>query len=942
MRVSSMSQYDNFISNQQKILKDLLNVNNQLTTGKKIQFGYEDTSTYIDFLRFDTNEEALSQIIDTSDKAEKTSRHTDVAMQGIKKTLEAFKIKLVNAANATHSNTSLQAIASDLEAFRRTILDSLNSSVGGNFMFSGTNFKQKPFDINGKYMGNADHINAHLGHGVEIAYNVTGQEVAHGYVYDYAKKITTNVIKYSQTDLHPKQLNKENPDKLPKEVPITQKNSIKDLIGNPNEDEPTFFYFRGRRPDGTTFKTRYEMTSDAKVSDLLEKIGREFGNTEIYKAVDVSLSKMGQIEITDVRKGQLLSDFHLVASNIKTANVDTIEETKGSYVFDFNKSGFSFARDSSLVYAQRDYYDYRMFKFSTTLRRQDNEAFIDKFDTAQSLLSKDADTFVVNIEGKEFSHKIDNLTTVEDLLNNIKKDVQAHTNREVDVSLNKGVLGIFDRYNKDEKSPIKSISIEARSSLGKQVAAFSANDAIGYDKARFVKNGSVLTSNVAQVLREKNIFATNASQIKDVSGTDKLEEETIRLDLRTTKGEKKIVEITLRDNLDSNGNLSTFSITDPSTGKTKTYNIYDEYGDKTSINGYIKSQTRDRPDETLHIKEKKDGLTYEQVFSVMSMVLSGNEPTSDDFKSYQEAMKKSKQSVDVGFDNLGQIRVKDLTTSKTKIELSMFSKDSSNFESYTKHVDKFANQTYTGVKGEQGWDLKTSDEDASLRNAFGLDFGSMTLSGTNFAGQNVSVNLNQNMSLKDLKTAINTTFGNVRGDVFAKIQEGKLFFKDNTENTQTLAKINIKFSDTKLEKDIKKGDPFSFMANNTLTVVSANVNLFSSLDTAANAVRAGLKRADADAKDARNIGVQNSIEAIDQLLDHLNRVHTQNGSTTKSLELSHKKSVMTQLNVKELKSMAISADLGEGSVTLAQRLVSYQSLLSLIGKVSRLNLVDYL
>lgn len=53
------------------------------------------------------------------------------------------------------------------------------------------------------------------------------------------------------------------------------------------------------------------MTSDAPISDLLEKIGDAFGNTSTNKIVDVSLNGRGQIEVKDLRKGSNQLEFHM-------------------------------------------------------------------------------------------------------------------------------------------------------------------------------------------------------------------------------------------------------------------------------------------------------------------------------------------------------------------------------------------------------------------------------------------------------------------------------------------------------------------------------------------------------------------------------------------------------------------------------------------------------
>lgn len=941
MRVSSLGQYNNFVGNQQTILKDLLKVNNQVTTGKKIQFGHEDTSTYLDFLRFYADGKTLEQIKDTSQKAGGFSSNTDVAISSVKKTLEAFKVKLINAANASHSTTSLHAIANDLEAFRNSILDTLNSSVGGNYLFSGTNFKQKPFDRDGSYKGNAFFVNAHVGNEVSVAYNTTGSDVAHGYTYDYARKVSMNVQKYNQTLLHKKQLDKEDPDGLAQTVPINKENTIKDLVGNPDLNEPTYFYFRARRPDGTGVKTRFEVSSDAKVSDLLEKIGRELGNTELYKAVDVSLSKLGQIEIKDMKEGRLMTDFHLVASNVKTDNLDNIEESHDTHIFSFNKSGYSYVKDSSKVSAEQDYYDKRMFRFNTILRGEKTGEISTTRDKARDILGEDVDTLTLSVNNQTFSYDVTKLTTMENLFDNIKRDVSATIGKPVDVQLQKGMLTIFDRTTPKDQTSITDLSLSTSNKImGKPINAFSAHEGVSFDKAYFEKNGAILKSNTAQVVRKDSSFATAQTQLNEVSSGANLEEQTFIVDLVDINGIKRKLKFTLRDHPTADGHLSTFEFVHPQ--KSQVFDIYDEKGRKTSASAFTQIEHRVTKDEVLHIKEERKGMTYRQLFGVVSMALAGEIPKDGTFEKQQESLEKASKNVYVAFDGFGKMIVKDTSRAKTLTQLSIYSEDTNRFDSYEKTMTKTLKQTYTGVKNEQGWDLVDTDATASLKVAFGFSFSTLTLQGTDYEGNAKQVQLNENMTVQDLKDTMMATFGSPRRDLFVRAEGSKLVFKDNTANDKTLANINFVFSDAKIEQEIDKTPALSFMANSSLKIVDANMDLFSTLDSAIEAVRAGSKRADADAKNPRNIGVQNSIEAIDQILDHLNRVHTKNGSTTISLDLAHKKSIMTALNVKELESMVLDADIAEVSVKLNQRLVAYQSLLGLMGKISKLNLVNYI
>ena len=81
---------------------------------------------------------------------------------------------------------------------------------------------------------------------------------------------------------------------------------------------------------------------------------------------------------------------------------------------------------------------------------------------------------------------------------------------------------------------------------------------------------------------------------------------------------------------------------------------------------------------------------------------------------------------------------------------------------------------------------------------------------------------------------------------------------------------------------------------------------------------------------------------IEHLFDHVIRKQTENGSHGQALQLSFEKSEVTLLNVAELKSSVLDTDIGAAVVELNRRTVSYQAMLSTIGKINGLSLINYI
>jgi len=322
-----MNNYD-----YQTNMKALYKLNNQMSTGLKIQNSFEDSSVYNDGMRLDYEVATLEQVQTATSKAQHFSKNTDKALGEFKQQLEAFKTKLVQGANEIHSKTSREAIANDLQGIKNHLVNIANTSINGQFLFSGSAINTKP--INGdtnEYYGNAQAMKTVGGAQVNLTYNQNGQELFLGKDGDYNKKVTSNTM-----------LKAQNLDDRNKTVYIDSEHKMRDLIGFKyvkdektltNQDftgtgvrrfQDTTFFLQGKKPNGTSFTSKFKMTSDASINDLLEKIGTEYGNTPTNKVVEVTINNQGQINVKDLSKGNQVIDFHMIAATKKVANADAL------------------------------------------------------------------------------------------------------------------------------------------------------------------------------------------------------------------------------------------------------------------------------------------------------------------------------------------------------------------------------------------------------------------------------------------------------------------------------------------------------------------------------------------------------------------------------------------------------------------------------------------
>lgn len=325
MRITNKLNTYNSINQVQTGMKNLYKSYNQLSSGLQIRNSYEGAGMYITNARLEYEYATLSQIEDASKLADELMKNTDSTMSEMEKLLTQFKVKVTQAANATQTTASREVIAKELETIRQQIVDLANTSVNGQFLFSGSLTNTKPFDYSGNYYGDDKRLNIVTGDGVKNAYNIPGYDLFYKADNDFKKQITTNVSftdnRYDLVQNKEKTRYLEGSDKISYLIGLNYVKDntkggldyYKDFEQQPMKFPPTALYVQGVKPDGTSFKSAVLVKPTDTIQGMLDKIGALYGNTTTSKVVDVTINKSGQIQITDLKQGNTVLDFHAVA-----------------------------------------------------------------------------------------------------------------------------------------------------------------------------------------------------------------------------------------------------------------------------------------------------------------------------------------------------------------------------------------------------------------------------------------------------------------------------------------------------------------------------------------------------------------------------------------------------------------------------------------------------
>ena len=352
MRITNQLQSrQNLLNYQSSAAKNYDSIE-KLSAHMKITKPYEDVGIYVDATRLDYEATTLEQIKEATTKASEFAKNTDQTLNDFADTLDSFKVKLIQAANSgEHSTTSRVAIANDLKAMRDQLVSISNTAINGQYLFSGTAVDTKPISADGTYNGNGNNIEVLAGSNLTVPFNIPGEGLFLGRDNDYAKQVTTNITLINKhEELNPQTVNEEYmrlTDEIYKFIGTDYRTSAKiaaDGKMNYTTDftrdkvaalPPTVFFMQGQRPSGESFSTKFELSADAKVSDLLEQMGRAMGNTDTNKVVEVSINKDAQIQMTNLQNGNEMMSFSIfgltaqegtAAEQANLWNTDTIKK----------------------------------------------------------------------------------------------------------------------------------------------------------------------------------------------------------------------------------------------------------------------------------------------------------------------------------------------------------------------------------------------------------------------------------------------------------------------------------------------------------------------------------------------------------------------------------------------------------------------------------------
>ncbi len=551
MRITSGMYYRNLYGNENsKLSNQLFDVNKQIASGLKIQYASDDVTVFTETMRLDNELTTLGQVKESANSGLKVSDQTDATLNDFNDTLTRFNTLLVQAANDTNDDVSRDAIAQELRGLEGHLKNLANTSIDGKYLFSGSVTDVKPINDDGTYNGNNVELNAFIGSNNQQQYNVSGADLFLGEESSVNREITTNVVNKNIFD----------------GSDLFASSSLRDLMGDKNGISPNtnYFYVRGTKSDGSAFKEKFSYSDTDTIDNLLNDIGKAYGNTATSDVVNVSMNTKGEIVVEDKLKGSSKLDFHMVGA------IDYTDGTGG-------------------------------------------------------------------------------LADVNDI-----DDLQ--TNGGETTYPPAGELYIKEFIKSDLTSANGAATIEG----------------LIYDRTEFSKDGSLVTSNASQILKNGNGFATSSTRLSEVADT--------------TKGTLDTTDDTLSgttfnfDGVDVNGNTYNATINLDNAGSTftvggTTYDIYDMSNPRAAV--------------------PADEMSYQQLMDVMNMVVTDTLPTGGSATDYDDAIASSSYKGTTSLTYDGKLQFEDANSGTSQATIALYDATSDDFTMNVDSDGDGTNDSYT-------------------------------------------------------------------------------------------------------------------------------------------------------------------------------------------------------------------------------------------------------
>lgn len=249
---------------------------------------------------------------------------TENVMEEMTDLLVKAKELAVGQASSIYSPEIRQGVSKEIHQIRQQVLSLANKRMGNRYLFAGQKVLTRPFDTDGKYMGDKNKINIEINKDVYIPVNINGHDLF------YSK--TKSPVDRSEVDLQPTEIDL-NPEiavmrtpasTQPEEVPVSIFDELRGLENALLTDNPQIIQGLLERFDTSIERI---VTFRTEIGALTNTISNAETNIEKTKLLnEAHKSKIEDADVTelftDLQKEQnVLKATYKASSNLMNTSL---------------------------------------------------------------------------------------------------------------------------------------------------------------------------------------------------------------------------------------------------------------------------------------------------------------------------------------------------------------------------------------------------------------------------------------------------------------------------------------------------------------------------------------------------------------------------------------------------------------------------------------------
>jgi flagellar hook-associated protein 3 FlgL len=177
MRVTNAMIYNNAVFNLESQTQALLDVNNQVSSGKRVNSPADDPVAIGQILNLQASNGAMAKYAGLGQQANASLSMADGALSSLSSMVTSAESLMVQAASsATNNPSSLAATAQTVDNMVGQAIQVGNAKIGDQYIFGGSATGGPPINQNGQYVGNAAAVNIDISAGATIQSNIFGSD----------------------------------------------------------------------------------------------------------------------------------------------------------------------------------------------------------------------------------------------------------------------------------------------------------------------------------------------------------------------------------------------------------------------------------------------------------------------------------------------------------------------------------------------------------------------------------------------------------------------------------------------------------------------------------------------------------------------------------------------------------------------------------------------